>query len=223
MTISTATLQDAVLRGLTVNSSDTLLLSRALEWLNESMDDILIYIPEAEFFQKSYMTLDTVASQPTYVLPSDFFYLNELVDVDNENSLNMLPREEFDRRHPDPDSEDEDSPADYTLEYDRANRRNLIRLAPIPDDAYTLKAAMRCWHADLSDSQDIPWDKLKYPLIRRAIYYGALEVYNSPDDAGYRSELGGVSASKIQELQHFLAAQKPKPRQIRVVLRKSDY
>jgi hypothetical protein len=223
MTVSTSDLQASTLKLLGVNSDDTVLLARALEWLNEAMDEIMMFVPEAEFFQKSYMTIDTVASQAVYSLPSNFFYLSELVDEDNQTPLKMITREKFDRLYPDPTSDNEDSPSEYTLEYDPSRNLNVMRLWPIPDDVYTLKAVMRCWHETLSDSQDIPWDKLESAIKRRAAYYGAFEVYNSPDDAHYRAELGQLSGQKMILLQQFLAMQRPKPRQIPTVLRKSEY
>lgn len=223
MTVSTATLQSEVLKILGYNSDDTVLAARALYWLNEAMDDIMFALPDAEFFQKSDMTLATVADQAAYPLPAEFFSLLSLVDSTNQNPLDVLTREEFDRRHPDPSSEDTDSPKDVTFEYDVANVRNIIRLAPIPDDAYTLRAVMRCWHTALSATQAIPWDKVETVVKRRAAYYGAIELYNAPEDVNYRNELNQLSMVKMTGLQNVLSRQKPRPKQIPVVLRKSDY
>lgn len=223
MTVSTATLQTEVIKILGYNSSDTVLLARALAWLNEAMDDILFYIPEAEFYQKSYMTIATVADQAAYPMPSDFLSLLSIVDVTNQNPLNVLPREEWDRRHPDPSDEETDAPADVTYEYDRTNLRNVIRLAPTPDDAYTLRANMRCWHSELSGSQDVLWDKIENVVKRRAAYFGSIELFNSPEDIQFRNEMNQLSMVKMDGLRRVLASQKPRPNQIPAILKKSDY
>lgn len=223
MTVSTATLQSEVIKILGYNSDDTVLAARALSWLNEAMDDIMFAVPDAEFLQKSDMTLATVADQAAYPLPAEFFSLLSLVEVTNQNPLNVLTREEFDRRHPDPSSEDTDSPKDITLEYDVTNVRNIVRLAPIPDAAYTLRAVMRCWHTTLTATQSIPWDKVETVVKRRAAYYGSIELFNSPEDINYRNELNQLSMVKMNGLQNVLSRQKPRPTQIRAVLKKSEY
>lgn len=223
MTVNTATLQAKVIKVLGYNASDTTLLPQALEWLNEAMDDILFYIPEAEFFQKSDMTISTVADQAAYPMPTDFLALTSLVDVTNQNPLDVLTREEFDRRHPDPSDEETDAPSDVTYEYDRNNLRNVIRLGPIPDAAYTLRAVMRCWHPSLSSSQSMLWDKAESAVKRRAAYYGSIELYNSPEDIHFRNELDTLSMRKLDALRGLLASQKPRPTQVPAILRKSDY
>jgi len=55
------------------------------------------------------------------------------------------------------------------------------------------------------------------------MYYGSLEVYAEQEYTTYRQELNGLSLNKFQALQQMLSIQKPKPRQIPAVLKKSNY
>ncbi|MFH1628669.1 MAG: hypothetical protein ABIE47_08095 [Pseudomonadota bacterium] len=223
MSVTTATMQANVLHILTMDSTDTVLLARALEWLNEAVEDVAMYLPEAEFFQTSEMPLTLVVDQATYAMPSDFFQLIQVRNDDESVILNMLPRAEFDRRHPDPSSETTDTPADGTLEFDRENGRNILRVAPIPASADTFYAIVRRWHKTLSSTQGLQWDKIQRTVERRGAYYGSLEVRNFTEDAPFRAELAQVSLAKMQALQQIVTIMKPRPVRIPTVMRKGDY
>ncbi|MFH0822268.1 MAG: hypothetical protein V2B18_05910 [Pseudomonadota bacterium] len=225
MATSTATLQANALKRLQMDYADATLLARALDWLNKAMDRIQGYLPEAEFLQKSEMSIATVDGQATYVLPSDFLELLSLRDDTNATNLDMIPREQFDRNHPDPSTEDEGLPYEYTLEFDRSTTpgTNIIRLAAIPAAAYTLYATMRCFHPDLAaGGQGIIWERLRFTVEDWATYFGSLEFWKSNEYAQWRSELEKEALNATQNLKQLLAIQKPRPSQIRTVLKKSE-
>lgn len=223
MTVQTSDLQAQTLKTLGINSDETVLQERALNWLNEALDDVQMYIPDAEFLQVAEMPVTLVVSRATYVLPTDFMVLTQFRNDTESTILNFITRAEFDRRHPDPSTEGDATPSDVTLEYDRQSGRHVVRVGPAPVAADTCYVIMKRWHPALSASQDIQWDKLKHVLIRRAAYYGSLEIYQDNEYVQMRNELNTVSLNKIQALQGVLAMQKPRPNQIPVVLRKSDY
>ncbi len=223
MTISTATLQAGCIKDLGQNSEDTILLERSLEWLNEALEDIQMYLPDAEFLQTSEMPLTLIVGQATYAMPPDFMQLIQIRNDDESVIIEVIPRAEFDRRHPDPSTEATAIPSDGTLEYDRVNHRNILRIAPAPDDDDVFMAIMKRWHPTLSAAQAIQWDKLQYVIARRAAYFGSLEIYPDNEFIQYRQELNTLSLNKIQALQQIVAIQKPRPNQIPTVLKKSEY
>jgi hypothetical protein len=156
-------------------------------------------------------------------MPENFFYLGQM-RIDSESRiLEMRTREEFDRLHPDPANEDEDVPYDITLEYDRNNGRHVLRFAPIPDSAYVCHGILRRWHPSLSSSQNLQYDKLETAIENGGIYEGSMSVYADPEYTQYRAELKQRWLESVQGLQQILNMQKPKPRQIPVVLRREDY
>jgi hypothetical protein len=208
---------------LRVNPSDAILLPRALEWLNEAIDEVQTHFPEAEFLQTSNISITMVASQSTYPLPTDFLQLLQLRNDDESVILTPLSREEFDRRHPDPSDESDDTPTDITLEYDRSNGRHILRVAPAPDAADTWYGIMRRWHPALSGTQGVQYDPLQRVLERWGAYFGSLEVYADAEHERFRGELFQNATRKLQGLGQVFAMQKPKQPQVPTVLRKSDY
>jgi hypothetical protein len=219
----TSTIQANILKELGLDSADTTLLARALIWANEALDTIQEYIPGAEFLQKSESYIACVADQATYALPSDFFQLLTLRDDDNSTSIEIITREEFDRRHTDPSSESTGKPYECCLEYDRTNTRHIVRVARIPDDTYTMYATMRNWHPALSASQNPYVDKLENAIKRGGMYYGSFFVYPDPEWNQLRADFERVFLNKVQSLSQILNIQKPHPPQIPVVMKKTNY
>ncbi len=223
---TTAVMQADVLKRLQLDYTDSTLLARALDWLNKSLDRAQGYLPEAEFLQKSEIQISCVADQATYALPDNFMQLISLRDDDNGTHLEMLNREQFDRNHPDPSSEDTGAPYEFSLEFDRSTDpgTNIIRLAAIPDDTYTLYAIMRCFHPDLANgAQTILWQKLRFTLEDTATHLGSLEFYKGREHAQWRSELKGDSIESLQNIRQLLMIQKPHGRQIPVQMRRTYY
>jgi len=223
MTILTETIQKNVLRELGLNPADTTMQSRALRWINKSLDKLQGFIPDMEFLKTSEIEITLVDGQATYAMPADFFSMTQ-IRIDSETRiLDEFPRAEFDRRHPDPDNETEDVPSDYTFEYDRQNGRHIIRFGPIPDSAYVCHGILKRWHPALTSSQNIQSDKLETVIEEGAIWEGSKSVYADPEYTQYRMELKTSWLESSQSFQQIMAMQKPRPKQIRVVLKKSDY
>ena len=218
-TPTTLTIQENILKELGLPSDNSLLLGRALRWINKTLDKLQTYVPEAEFLQTSEIKLTLVADKATYALPTDFFQLLQVRSDTDLIILNMLTREKFDREHPDPSGEETGNPSDCTFEYDRSSNRHIIRLAPIPDSTDIYYAIMRRWHPSLSSSQDVQWDKLETVLEDGGIYHGSLSIYADPEYAQLRAELKANWLEAAQGISQILALQKPKPAQIPVVLR----
>jgi len=222
MSVQTITIQQNILKELGRNPSDTTMQERALHWLNKALDKIQAFIPDVEFLQTAEMSISFADGQATYLMPSDFFYLNQ-IRIDSESRiLDQFSHEDFDRRHPYPADEDEDVPSDYTLEYDRTNGRHIIRVGPIPDATYDAHAIMRRWHPTLSASQGIHYEKLETALEDGGIWEGCLSIYPDPEYAQIRSEWKSRWLESVQGLQQVFNQQKPKPQQIRTVLRRGD-
>lgn len=221
MTVSLATIYSNVLKDLGLNSADSTWQTRATRWINKALDKVTMVAPNAEFLQNSYMSIDTVADQATYSLPSDFIELLSLRDDNNETNIEILSHGEFDKRHLDPSGEDTDPPSECTLEFDTSSGGHMLRLAPIPDAAYTLYATMRTFHPALSGSQALLWPKLETALEDWAIYEGALVVHIFPEMANYRLELKERAKESVELVAGLLNTQKPSPRQIPTVLKKS--
>jgi hypothetical protein len=220
MTVSLATIYDNVLKDLGLNSSDSTWQGRATRWINKALDKITMVCPNAEFLQNSYVSINTVADQPTYSMPSDFFELLSLRDDDNKTDIEILTHGEFDRRHLDPSGEDTNPPIHCTLEFDTSSGVAVMRLAPIPDDAYTLYATMRTFHPTLSGSQVLVWDKLQTALEDQAIYEGSLVVFPDAEFANYRLELKERGGESIRLVAGLLNSQKPAPARIPTVLKR---
>lgn len=223
MTIQTIEIQKNVLKELGQNPDNTVLQARALRWLNKSLDKLQGYIPDVEFLQTSEMTITLVASQATYALPIDFFYIGQ-IRIDEESLiLNQHTKDGFDRLHPDPANEDEDVPSDFTLEFDRVNGRHILRLAPIPDDAYVMHATIRRWHPALTGSQNIQYDKLETTLEEGGIYHGSLSIYGDQEYIQLRAEYKSNWLEAVQNLQQPLNMQKPRPIRIPTQLKKMEW
>lgn len=223
MTVSTINMQKNVLRELGLNPDDTTMQGRALRWLNKALDKVQGFMPDMEFLKTAEIAITLVDGQATYVMPTDFFAMTGLRIDEEDMILEEFPREEFDRRHPDPANEEEDVPSDYTFEYDRTSGRHVIRLGPIPDDAYDCHGILKRWHPALSGSQDIQYDKLETVLEEGAIWEGSKSVYADPEYTQYRAELKQSWLESSQSFQQIMAMSKPRSKQIPVVLRKSDY
>lgn len=223
MTISAITLQQDILKELGRNPSDTLMQARALRWINKAMDNLQGFMPDVEFLQSAEMEITLVDGQAAYAMPTDFFYLSQ-VRIDEETRiLDEYSREEFDRRHPDPANEEEDIPSDYTFEYDRSTGRHIIRFGPIPDDSYDCHGIIRRWHPSINASQGLQYDKLQTCLENGGIWEGSMSVYMDNEYTQIRGELKTKFLESVQALQQVLNMQKPRPRQIRTVLRREDY
>ena len=223
MAISTRTVQNNVLKALGLDSTDTVLLARALRWLQKSIDKLQGSMPSSEIFQKSEMSMDTVDGQATYALPADFIQMISLRDDDNSTIIVPVERPQFDREHPKPSDESEGKPDEYTLEYDQGNRRHIFRLAPIPDDEYTLYAVMKVWHPKLSSSQGLTYDKIETAVEDGGTYQGSLEIYPDQEYATYRAELKENWRDSLIAAKNIFAMQKPKAARIRTFLRKNQY
>ena len=225
MATATATIQQNVLRGLGIPYNDTVMLDRALRWLNKTLDKIQGFMPDVEFLQVSEMPLTLVVGQATYALPSDFMAFSQpQIRNDSEGIIiNIIPRDEFDRLHPDPSSESNAPTSDATLEYDRDNNRHILRFCPAPDATDVVYAVMRRWHPLLSSGQNVIYDKLETALEDGAIYHGGLEVFSAPEYVNYRQELKSQWLEAVQGLQQVFAIQKPHRPQIPTVLKKSLY
>jgi len=221
--MSTASMQENVLEVLGIDSTDTVMLDVALDALNKSYDKLVMFVPEAEYLQKSENYLVTVDGQATYALPSDFFQLLSLRDDTSKTNIDIITREQFERNHPDPSSESEAKPYECTLEYDRSNKRHILRLAAIPDTTYTLYAVMRCWPTALSASTDPLHAKLETVLEEGGIYHVSLRTHAEPEYLQYRQELKGNWLEAVQAISQMFNVQKPRPPQIPIKLRKSDY
>ena len=221
--MTTSSMQTSVLDVLGVDSTDTYLLARALKWLQKSYDKLIAFVPEAEYLQKSENYLTTVADQATYALPSDFFQLLSLRDDTNSTIIDVITREQFDRNHPDPSGESTSKPYECTTEYDRVNKRHVIRLAAIPDDAYVLYAVMRCWPPALSSSVDPLHYKLETTLEEGGVYHGSLETHADAEYTNYRAELKTNWLEAVEGISQIFNVQKPSPPQVPEKLRKSDY
>jgi hypothetical protein len=221
---TTAVLQANVLKRIRMNSTDTTLLARALVWLNTALDLTQGYLPDVEFMQKSEMTLSTVDGTAIYALPSDFLQLISLRDDTSGNIIDIITREQFDRNHPDPSSEEEAAPYEAAIEFDRSTGpgTSILRLAAIPDAVYVLYGIMRCFHPALSASQDTIWAKLQPVLEAGAAYQGALELWGDDEYRYWRSELKNEWLNATKAISQLLALQRVKPKRIRVVMKESD-
>jgi len=220
---TTSTIQANILKDLEVDSTSSTLLARALRWMNIAMDFITGEIPNAEFLKSSESYITTVADQATYSMPSDFFDLITLRDdTSGDGQLEILDRAEFDLRHPDPSSEDTDAPTEVTLEYNPSSAVHEMRLAPIPDDAYVLYAAMRRFHPDLATDQNPTWTKLETALQLGGVWQGSLKLYPDPEYAQIRAENKDAFLMAISGIKRILMLQAPKPNRIPVRMRRSD-
>jgi hypothetical protein len=219
MTVTAATIQANILKELSVDSANTVLLARALRWMNKSMDKFQGFIIESEFLQKSESKLTTIADQATYALPADHFDMLILRDDTNKTTIQPKTREEFDRAHTDPSTESTGKPYEYTMEYDRSAGRHIMRLALIPDSTYDLYAVTRNWHPTLTSNQGLIYDKLETAIEEGGIYHGALSLYSDPEYANYRAELKSNWLEAVQNLSQILEIQKPKPAQIPIRLK----
>lgn len=221
MSVALSTIYTNVLKDLGINSSDTTWQNRATWWIKKALDKAEFFFPMAEFLQNSNASISTVADQATYSLPSDFFQLLHIRDDNNSTHLDILDHDEFDRNHPDPSSESTGRPSECTLEFDISSGVHILRLAPIPDDAYTIYATMRTFHPTLSGSQDLMFTKLETPLTDWAIYEGSLVVYPDNEFVNYRNELKARAIDSMGGISNILAMQKPSQPNIPTVLKKN--
>ena len=223
MSVSLATIYANVLKDLGLNSSDSTMQSRATRWVNKALDKALMYNPMSEFVQISNATISTVADTPTYSLPAGFM---DLLHIRNDTSaweIEIRAHGQFDRAHPDPSSETTDSPSECTLEFDIDNNVHKLRLAPIPDDVYTLYYTYRKFHPALSGSQDLEFDKFETALEDWAIWEGSLVVFPDNEYAQYRMELRSRANESMKLLSQFQSAQRPAPRNIPIQLKRGIY
>ena len=221
--VALSTIYANVLKDLGLNSSDTTWQARATRWTNKALDKAQSFIPIAEFMQNSNAYIATVADQATYSLPADFLQMLHLRDDNNSTTLNELTHGQFDRNHPDPSTESTGKPYEYTLEYDISTGVHILRLAAIPDDAYTLYATMRTFHPTLSGSQDLMYSKLETALEDWAIFEGSLVVFPDNEFVNYRAELKARANESMSGIANLLTMQKPSPRQIPVQMKKGIY
>lgn len=223
MSVSLATIYANVLKDLGLNSDSSQWQGRATRWINKGLDKIQAQNPTFEFMQNSNMSIATVADQATYSLPTDFLTLLHIRDDTNETKLDILTHGEFDRNHPDPSSESTGEPYECTLEFDISSGVHILRLAAIPDAAYTLYATIRRWHPTLSGAQALMADKLETALEDWAIYEGSLVVFPDAEFTNYRAELRGRAMESVQIISGALNTQKPHPRQIPICLKRNVF
>ena len=211
-----------VLSELLLNTSNTTYISKCIRWLNKTMFDIESVVPNSEFLQKSESYLDTVADQATYMLPADFFELRSLRDDTNNNIISPVTREQFDRNHPDPSSENTGEPYEYTMEFDRTEGRSLIRLSLIPNDTYRIYMIYRAWHPTLTAQQNPIFDRLETVLEQGATWYGSVAMYKEAEYESMRNNYKMMYDRAMFNFQAMCMGQKPTPRQIPCQMRK-DY
>lgn len=223
MTVSTITMQQNVLRELGLNPDDTTMQGRALRWLNKALDKTQGFMPDMEFLKTAEMEITLVDGQAAYVMPSDFFAMTQLRIDEEDLVLEEVTREEFDRLYPDPANDEEDVPSVYSFEYDRTSNRHVIRFAPIPDTHYECHGIIKRWHPELNASQNIQSDKFQTVLEEGATWEGSKSVYADPEYTQYRAELKQSWLEASQAFQQIMAMSKPRSKQIKMVLRKSDY
>lgn len=223
MSVSTSTILTNVLSELGRNPNNSSMQTRALRWINKSLDKIQGFLPDLDIFQMSEMTITLEDGTATYPMPSDFLSFDQM-RIDSENRiLNIFNREEFDRRHPYPSDENEDVPEDVTFEYDRQSPRWIMRVGPIPDTSYDAHGIMRRWHPSLTTSQVIQHDKLETAIEDGGIYHGSLTIYQDAEYAQYRQELKQNWLDSINALRQFMNKGKIIPKQIPTMLKRNDY
>jgi hypothetical protein len=218
---STTTIYTNVLKELQQNSASETYVNMAIHWINKAMRIIEQRIPNAEFLQRSETYLTTVADQPTYPLPADFFELRSLRDDTNNNVISPVTREQFERNHPDPSSESTGKPYEYTLEFDRTEKKHVLRFSLIPDDEYKLYMVWMAWHPTLSESQNPIFDRIEDVLENGAVYFGARIFWKEPEYKQIRDEYKRDFDESLLGLQALCMRQKPRPAQIPLVLRNS--
>lgn len=220
MSVSLATIYANVLKDLGLNSADTTWQSRATRWINKSLDKVQFFIPNAELLQESTETITTTADDPTDALDANFF---ELLSVRNDTEgsvVEVFPRVEFERRHPDPSSEETGAPVECTIEWNVSTGGHYIRWSPTPDDAYTMYIVQRVYHPALSGAQSLLYNKLETAIEDWAIYEGSLVVFPDNEFVNYRAELKARAIETMKAISQVFNAQKPNERNIPVRMKK---
>ena len=221
--VSLATIYANVLKDLGLNSADTTFQARATRWINKALDKAMAMNPSAEIFQISNATISTVADTATYDLPTTFIKLKHIRDDNNSTEIEILSHEQFDDRHPDPSSESTSPPKECTLEFDVSTGVHVLRLAPIPDDAYTLYYTAASFHTALSGSQALMYPKLETALEDWAIWEGSLVVYPENEYVNLRNELKQRAGESMMLWSGMMNYQKPAPKQIRTQMKRYIY
>ena len=220
MSVSLSTIYANVLKDLGLNSSDSTWQARATRWINKALDKATMLNPGSEFVQISNATISASDGTATYNLPTGFISLLHIRNDTSAWEIKIRSHGEFDRAHPDPSSEAEDSPSECTLEFDIDNNVHVLRVAPIPDDDYTLYYTYRKFHPALAGDQDLEYDKFETALEDWAIWEGSLVVFPDNEFVNYRNELRSRATESMKLLSQLVNFQKPAPRNIPIQLKR---
>jgi len=123
-------------------------------------------------------TLDTVADQKRYQLPSDLHILVDLILEDDDNSRRLVavhPRR-FDDIIPYPESDITGRPKWY-VQYG-----NYVELYPIPDDAYNLHIRYYKFPSEMTSDSDTPDITNVDDVLCAYAAYLACVALNEPDE-----------------------------------------
>jgi len=198
--MSTTTIQQNTLYGLGegANVANATWLTNALRWANTGYHDMQLRHAWKCFKRRQYFS--TVASQAAYQYPSNWIGYVTTRDDTNEQIIEELSAEEFDRQHTDPSTETTGKPTQMCIEFDSTNRLYAVRFAPIPDDAYVFYSMNFIIPSDLSGSVSPIYGGWEHALERGGIYYGSLELLegNDPKIAIFKQNFETAIAALIK-------------------------
>jgi len=179
--------------------------------------DVAVSLDNKAIVQYSEV-VTTVAGTTTYIRDTDYSmsYTNGTITVDSTGSMADATAYYIDYLYM-----TKGAPNKFCVEYDSTNARFVFRLDPVPDGAYIATLVYPDFPSDLSGSVDSIWSRLEFGIERKAIYYGALELFEPNDpliQIFYRD-----SETAFDFLRLRLAKLVPKHNRIKVVMRSSDY
>ncbi len=111
-------------------------------------------------------------------------------------------------------------PNQFALEFDQTNDKYVFRLDPVPDGVFSISLIYPHKPTALSGSVDAAWGLMELAIESGGIYYGGLEIIESPQQ---RAEFKQIYRDTLSDLVRIDQDLTPKHDQIEMFTRHSDY
>jgi len=178
--------------------------------------DVAVDLDQKAILQYSE-TVTTVAGTTTYTRDTDYTmsYADGAITVLSTGSMADATTYYIDYLY-----WDTGDPVQFCFEYDTTNKKYVFKLDPVPDDTFIVSLVYPHKPTTLSGSVDPIWELMETTIEAGGIYYGSLELVESPQ---LRAEYKRIYQDAVTDFVRLDQDLVPKHNRIPLVTRHSDY
>jgi len=178
--------------------------------------DVAVGLDQKAILQYSE-TVTTVAGATTYTRDTDYTmsYADGTITVLSTGSMADATAYYIDYLY-----WDTGDPVQFCFEYDTTNKKYVFKLDPVPDDTFIVSLVYPHKPTPLSGSVDPIWELMETTIEAGGIYYGSLELVESPQ---LRAEYKRIYQDAVTDFVRLDQDLVPKHNRIPLVTRHSDY